>query len=86
MCQSYELESLLRKQNSIQTAIFRMDYDSINQETFEISNAPYVLEIKDAIKVSLVEFKFSKGLIPAENGFGPDSRKLSARADIKCGK
>jgi len=60
--------------------------DGVPKETFEISNAPYVLEIKDAIKVSLVEFKFSKGLIPAENGFGPDSRKLSARADIKCGK
>ena len=37
MCQSYELESLLRKQNSIQTAILRLDYNSINQEPFEIS-------------------------------------------------
>jgi hypothetical protein len=60
--------------------------DGVPKETFEISDTPYSLEIKDAINVSLVEFKFSKSLIPAENGLGPDSRMLSARADVKCEK
>jgi hypothetical protein len=53
---------------------------------FKITSSPYVLKIARANEISSVAFNFTKNLVPAENGLGPDIRGLSAYVQVKCEK